>query len=261
MKTAAGIAESMRRDWDGRARKDAFHYIAAWREGWDAEAFFASGEDDYRRFVEPALARQRCEPRAMTVLELGCGAGRMTRSFACRFARVVACDISAEMLRRAQTLLADFSNIVWIQGDGSSLSGVESNSMGFVFSYIVLQHIPAETLVLQYVREMLRVLKPGGWFLFQLNSGRTPTMNLTGRVLWGLVDGFWALGLPRVSRAIAAAAGLDPEIAGKSWRGAAVPVRAMLGAVNAAGGAVQEMLGEDTPMTWCLGVKSAGIGR
>ena len=32
----AKLIESMRRDWDERARKDAYFYIATWRKDWEA---------------------------------------------------------------------------------------------------------------------------------------------------------------------------------------------------------------------------------
>jgi hypothetical protein len=47
MKT--NTTDLMRQDWDERARKDAFHYIASWRKDWNPESFFVSGEEDYRR--------------------------------------------------------------------------------------------------------------------------------------------------------------------------------------------------------------------
>jgi len=34
--------EFMRQDWDERARKDAFYYIASWRKDWTEESFFQS---------------------------------------------------------------------------------------------------------------------------------------------------------------------------------------------------------------------------
>ena len=37
-----GTTDTMRRDWDERARKNAFHYIASWRKEWDLAAFLAS---------------------------------------------------------------------------------------------------------------------------------------------------------------------------------------------------------------------------
>jgi ubiquinone/menaquinone biosynthesis C-methylase UbiE len=128
----------MRKDWDERARKDAFHYIASWRKDWTPESFFQSGEEDFQRFVAPVFERFRWEPQGKAMLELGCGAGRMTRSFSQRFSRVYAFDISAEMLRHAQTLYPEAANVAWTLGNGADLSGLKDESVDFVFSYIVL---------------------------------------------------------------------------------------------------------------------------
>ncbi len=255
------FSQSMRRDWDERARKDPFHYIASWRKDWDVESFLASGEEDYQRFVAPVLSRFNFSPQGKAMLELGCGAGRMSRSFAGRFRRVYAFDISAEMLSRAQALLRGASNILWMQGNGSDLSDIESDSVHFIFSYLVWQHLPEELLVQQYIREMLRVLKEGGLFLFQFNSSQTPTMNWKGRLAWGVVDALWSLGLRPASRALATWLGFDPEMAGKSWRGVPVGADRVRDIVGRAGGAVHEMSGENTAMTWCCGSRLAQKGR
>src|ERR1700676_3988494 len=84
--------ELMRQDWDDRARKDAFHYIASWRKDWTPESFFQSGEDDYQNLVAPVLQRAGWGPDGKAILELGCGAGRMTLSFSQRFSHVQAFD-------------------------------------------------------------------------------------------------------------------------------------------------------------------------
>ena len=90
----------MRRDWDERARRNVFRYIASWRNDWDEASFFESGEQDYLRLVDPILQKFHFEPASRSMVELGCGAGRMTRSFAERFHSVSAVDISAEMQSR-----------------------------------------------------------------------------------------------------------------------------------------------------------------
>src|SRR5580693_5497368 len=105
------IAEAMRQDWDERARKDAFYYIASWRKDWDEASFWRSGEEDYQRLVAPRLEACSFSPPGKTMLELGCGAGRMTRSFARRFDSVIAFDVSPEMLSRARALAGDIDNI------------------------------------------------------------------------------------------------------------------------------------------------------
>jgi SAM-dependent methyltransferase len=254
LKTNIGAA--MRKDWDSRARSDAFHYIASWRGNWDKSSFFESGEQDYLQLVGPFLAVNHWEPQGKTMLELGCGAGRLTRSFAQRFAKVVAVDVSPEMLSRAQSYLPDAANIVWFQGDGTDLAGVETDSMDFVFCYIVLHHMPQEAVAFAYVREMLRVVKSGGLFLFQFSSLQAPTMNLKGRAAWGLVDIPWMFGFRRVSRAIAACLGLNPELAGRSWRGTVIETSRMVEVVRKAEGVVREVKGQETAMTWVGGVKS-----
>jgi len=68
------LTESMRRDWNDRARKNAFHYIASWRQDWDLESFLASGEEDFGKLVEPILSRCGIPSSGETMIELGCGA-------------------------------------------------------------------------------------------------------------------------------------------------------------------------------------------
>ena len=153
------------------------------------------------------------------MVELGCGAGRMTPNFARRYSRVLALDLSAEMLQRARRIHAQQKNILWLRVSGADLGCLASDSADFVFSYLVLQHLPSEELAFSYVREMLRVLRPGGTFLFQFNGSHQPTMNLRGRLAWGVVDALWSAQMLTLGRAIASFLGLDPAAAGKSWRG------------------------------------------
>jgi ubiquinone/menaquinone biosynthesis C-methylase UbiE len=251
-------ANLMRQDWDERARKDAFHYIASWRKDWSPESFFQSGEEDYRRLVAPVLERRHWDPEDKSMLELGCGAGRMTRTFSRRFSKVYAYDISAEMLQHARALYPEASNINWILGNGTDLSSVPDQTVDFAFSYILLQHLPEPEFAIRYIREMVRVLRPGGIFLFQFNSLPVAAMNWKGRMAWRIVDFPWAQGFRGVSRRVASLFGFSPEIAGKSWRGAFLDVPAARAAVDSAGGMVQEVAGENTPMTWCSGSKRSG---
>lgn len=245
----------MRRDWDARARINAFHYIASWRKEWDLESFLSSGEDDVERLVVPVLSRCGLPAAGKRMLELGCGAGRMTGSFARRFEQVYAFDISREMLSRARQVHCGETNILWLLSNGADLSCVASDSMDFVFSYLVLQHLPGEALALEYIHEILRVLRPGAAFLFQFNGGFAPTMNWRGRMSWGIVDALWSARLGTLSRVAASAMGLDSAAAGKSWRGASIPDRTIADCVRASGGEAREISGANTPMAWCCGVK------
>lgn len=247
----------MRRDWDERARKNAYFYIASWRKDWDEASFFQSGEEDYRRLVLPVLDRHHFSPRGKTMLELGCGAGRMTRTFAGNFSRVLGFDVSAEMLNRARELNRFIKNILWVQGNGFDLSNVADRSVQFVFSYLVLQHLPAEKLIRSYIREILRILADDGVCLFQFNGTKEKYMNWKGRLAWGVIDSFWAMRLDSASRSIASILGMDPEMAGNSWHGVDLNAESVGRMVCSNGGEVLEFSGINTPMAWCCARKSS----
>jgi len=250
----------MRKDWNERARQNAFFYIASWRQDWNEESFFESGEMDYQNLVEPVLSQLSYSPEGCSMAELGCGAGRMTRAFARRFLSVIALDISEEMQSKAKRYLAEFSNIRWALTEGTSLVSVESSSVDFVFSYIVLQHYPSAELVAHSIHEMLRILRPGGVFLFQFNGSRKPTMNRKGRTFTFLLDALRSIGLKHVAQSLAKLAGIDPEMVGKTWRGVALRAGQVEEFVRVAGGASADFSGVDTPLAWCFGRKSSQAG-
>lgn len=250
------FGDTMRQDWDERARKDAFYYIASWRKDWNEDSFLQSGENDYQGLVADILVRH-APPSDAVMLELGCGAGRMTRSFAQRFKRAIAFDISTEMLDRAKTLHAGVNNIVWTQGNGVDLSGIPSASVDFVFSYLVLQHLPSEGLMGSYIGEILRVLVEGGICLFQFNGTHEMNMNWRGRSAWGFVNSLWAFGFKRASKFVAKLFGFDPEMAGNTWHGVSISTEYVAKAVGQSEGKILEFLGAGTPMAWCCAKKSS----
>lgn len=159
--------ERMRKDWNRRANENAMHYIMTGRADWDYEDFMATGEADVKRFVDPFLERYGVA-RLGSILELGCGIGRMTLALAARFDRVDAFDVSDEMIERARTLHKDKSNIRFQVCNGRDLKSCPSLAYDMVFSYIVLQHIPDPEIIYNYCREFGRLLKSNGVFLFQV---------------------------------------------------------------------------------------------
>ena len=164
--------EKMRRDWDERARKNARYYIATGREDWTDEAFFASGEQSVREDTEGDMGNicQGKDPKQMRVLEIGCGAGRLTRALANLFGEVHAVDVSGEMIERARVSLADKPNAHVYQNNGCDLSVVPALEFDFAYSNIVFQHIPSREVIETYVREVNRLLRPGALFKFQVQG-------------------------------------------------------------------------------------------
>lgn len=249
------LAALARKDWDDRARKNASYYIDSVRKDWSPEDFFQSGEDDYQRLVAPVLERVGFDPKGKTALELGAGTGRMTRSLARRFKHVLAVDISAEMLQRGKAALGEFDNVHWVLSNGADLAGMPGESVDFAFSYLVLQHMPMRRAVLRYLAEIVRVLRANGLFLVQFNSSRRPTMNWKGRAAWSLLDLLWLAGLRGMSRLGARVLAEDPDLAGRSWRGASVRAQDVEDRARRSGATEVETTGEGTVRTWCLGRK------
>src|SRR5262245_45689338 len=102
----------MRQDWDRRAHENARHYVATGHENWSDEEFFRTGEvtvDEQVRIDLENVCQGR-DPKSMRVLEIGCGAGRITRALAGFFGQVYAVDISREMVREARRAVRAFPN-------------------------------------------------------------------------------------------------------------------------------------------------------
>jgi ubiquinone/menaquinone biosynthesis C-methylase UbiE len=165
--------KKMQRDWDDRARENARYYVNTEREQWTDDEFFRSG----RRTVEEEILTdminicQGKDPKQMKVLEIGCGAGRVTSALSELFGHVYAVDVSGEMIRQATQALASRKNVTLLQNNGTDLSLIQdSGSFDFAFSSIVFQHIPSRAVIENYVREVHRLLKPGALFKFQVQG-------------------------------------------------------------------------------------------
>ena len=176
------VLEQMRQDWDERARENARYYIATGKSDWTDEEFFNSGRQCIQNEILNDLINicQGKNPKDMKVLEIGCGAGRVTRALAEFFGEVYGVDVSGEMIAQARAGLADLPNVHLIHNNGADIQELAGGQIDFAFSVIVFQHIPSREVIYNYVREVHRLLKPGGLFKFQVqgvdltSQGETP---------------------------------------------------------------------------------------
>ena len=97
----------------------------------------------------------------MIVADIGAGTGFMTAGLADKVTAVHVVDGSAAMLAEAQKNLARFDNITFHEADGMQLP-FEDGSLDAVFANMYLHHCPDP---LAAIREMTRVLRPGGRLL------------------------------------------------------------------------------------------------
>ena len=174
----------MRADWDQRARENAYHYIASGHEEWSEEDFNESGRDSVHGMVVKdldAIAGDR-DPKTMTVLEIGCGAGRMTRHLADVFGEVHGVDVSGEMIAKARERLAGLDNVHLHHTNGVDLSALGETQIDFAMSFVVFQHIPDIEVIRGYVKQVAERLKPGALFKFQAQG--SPLVEAMVRDTW-----------------------------------------------------------------------------
>lgn len=100
------------------------------------------------------------------ICDMGCGPGQVARYLHRQGVDTVGVDLSPRMVAEAQRLNPD---IHFHQGDMLSLPDVD-NSWGGIAAFYCIIHIPREQ-VIDALREMKRVLKPGGVLLLTLHIG------------------------------------------------------------------------------------------
>jgi SAM-dependent methyltransferase len=147
--------------WDARAEESALYFVdnrLAYDDP-DEQAFWDGAEETVDALLGHLDARVRPTD---TVVDIGCGVGRLTRVLAARAERVVGIDVSPRMLELARRHNASLTNVEWVEGDGRSLQPIASASADACVSHVVFQHIPDAEITYGYVREIGRVLRPAG---------------------------------------------------------------------------------------------------
>ncbi len=103
-----------------------------------------------------------------TICDLGCGPGQIARYLHTLGAPVCGIDLSPEMVKQARLLN---SEIPFQQGDMLDLKRVEDNSLGGIAAFYCIIHI-ARADVVTTLRELKRVLRPGGTLLVTFHIGQ-----------------------------------------------------------------------------------------
>ena len=100
------------------------------------------------------------------ICDLGCGPGQIARYLHRKGVKTLGIDLSTNMVAEAQRLNPE---IHFHQGDMLSLPDAD-NSWGGIAAFYCIIHIPREQIVYA-LREMKRVLKPGGVLLLAFHIG------------------------------------------------------------------------------------------
>lgn len=168
---AEGISQSKQK-WNELAKKNARYFVLSnYGEQITEECFSEEGKHDYEQLIaSDGLLHQILGNYAeRTMLEIGCGLGRLTQFLSMHFKEVIGVDISEEMLTQARLRMGKHPNVKLLVGNGQQLD-VSDMSVDFVFSFIVFQHMPDVATVRSNLIEAARVLKPGGVAKIQLRG-------------------------------------------------------------------------------------------
>jgi SAM-dependent methyltransferase len=155
--------DKMRADWNDRANRGFMRYTSGTESGSEAEYAEAARRDagTVLRYLGDA------DTSAWVALDVGCGVGRLIKELAPRMGEVHGVDVSDEMIRMAGERLAGAPNVHLHRIDGTDLRLFPDAKFDLMWSYSVFYHIP-RTLYYGYLRELSRVMKPGGRLVYQL---------------------------------------------------------------------------------------------
>ncbi len=108
-----------------------------------------------------------------TILDLGCGPGRHMAALKRRGARVLGLDLSADLLREARRRGTDREGGQLLRGDMRRLPLVDRSVDGVLSMFTSFGYFPRDAENWSVLDEVSRVLRPGGFYLFDfLNRSR-----------------------------------------------------------------------------------------
>ncbi len=137
----------------------------------DLIEFDKSGKE-FVAFLEKYVAIKKTD----TVLEIGCGAGRMGKALSPLCKKWIGTDVLSNVLITAANALELLDNIELIHTNGYNLSEIKDETIDVVYCTIVFMLLD-EWDRFNYIMEAYRVLKPGGRVYID-------NMNLLGNRGW-----------------------------------------------------------------------------
>jgi len=158
--------------WEALAQENSKYYINSdFGKNITEKQFRQSGAASYKELI----AEDPLIKKGATILDFGCGTGRLTEFMPKDFKRVYGVDISKRMIEEACVRLANLENIYLKEIDGRYIP-LPEGSVETVFSYLVFQHIKDPEMIKQAYFEIYRILSFGGIFKVLMRSDKPKRM-------------------------------------------------------------------------------------
>lgn len=141
-------------------------FISHYFEGKSGESLRKTITPDWNS-TERHLKLMNIPQNINSILEVGCGIGRLLKELNKTIPICVGFDASKDMIREGQEYCAN-TNIQLLKCDGNGLLPLNDLQFDYAFSIITFQHIPNVDTIKKYISEMHRLLKSSGKIKFQI---------------------------------------------------------------------------------------------
>ena len=161
--------KDLQKNWNEFGELNPLWAVKTDKKNWDIKKFFETGEQEIKEVINYINSLNLKIPRGKA-LDFGCGVGRLSQALVNHFDEVCGIDIAKSMIDSANKYNKSKDKCKYFLNESDDLSLFEDNSFDFIYTNIVLQHIPDKKIIRNYLKEFLRILKPNGVLMFQLPS-------------------------------------------------------------------------------------------
>jgi len=139
-------------------------------------SMYGTFDDSERDAIYPEMLRMADNVQGKSVADYGCGEAQLMRALAEQGAEVWGFDTSDAMVKAAKERVGTYAQIKQIE---SGIMPVEDNSIDTVLSSLVLMMCPKLQQIEEIHKEVYRVLKPGGAWIYGITHPAFTDQNFT----------------------------------------------------------------------------------